>query len=204
MALRIRITVFGGSRPSDPSGKVNFMNARGVVAFAAALSGMSLAPGSDAAGDVAARNRPKGKTQPQMPIKRLMDTCSQLTQVTGYPEGAAAIMLALHDDAKREYALGLPKSLPIAGIFRPGQKEGVDSHQHDGRLEAPETLWPDMAKGPTYLSVKNGAFSTSGMGHLLTSGSANSTSVTFAKDPADAGPFVFQNKGCEARQAALA
>jgi hypothetical protein len=41
----------------------------------------------------------------------------------------------------------------------------VDRHQHEGRLEAPETLWPDMAKGPTYLSVKNGAFSTSGMGH---------------------------------------
>jgi hypothetical protein len=109
IALRIRITVFGGSLPSDPSGKVNFMNEFGVVALAAALSGMSLAPGPEAAGEVAARNRPKGKTQPQMPNKRLMDTYSQLTQVTGHSEGAVAIMLVLHDDAKREYAFGLPK-----------------------------------------------------------------------------------------------
>jgi hypothetical protein len=39
---------------------------------------------------------------------------------------------------------------------------------HEGRLEAPETLWPDMAKGPTYLSVKKGAGSTSGSGQTRT------------------------------------
>jgi hypothetical protein len=103
MAFRIRITVFGGSLPSDPSGKVNFMNERGVV---------SLVAWPEAAGDVAARYRPRGKTQRKLENKRFMDMCSQLTQDTGHSEGAAAIMLVLHDDAKREYAYGLPKGFP--------------------------------------------------------------------------------------------
>jgi hypothetical protein len=110
MAFRIRITVFGGSLPSDPSGKVNFMNERGVV---------SLVAWPEAAGDVAARYRPRAKTQRKLENKRFMDMCSQLTQDTGHSEGAAAIMLVLHDDAKREYAYGLPKGFPNTrvGIF---------------------------------------------------------------------------------------
>jgi hypothetical protein len=86
MALRMRITVFGGSLPSDPSGKVNFMNEFGVVTLGAAPCGMPSAAGGaawpEASGEVAARNRPKGKTQLQMANKRLMDMCSRLTQDT--------------------------------------------------------------------------------------------------------------------------
>ena len=63
MVFRIRITVFGGSLPSDPSGKVNFTNERGVV---------SLVAWPEAAGEVAARYRPRGKTQPQTANKRFM------------------------------------------------------------------------------------------------------------------------------------
>jgi hypothetical protein len=69
MVFRIRITVFGGSLPSDPSGKVNFMNERGVA---------SLAAWPQAAGEVAARYRPRGKTQPQTAKKRFIAVCSQL------------------------------------------------------------------------------------------------------------------------------
>jgi hypothetical protein len=80
MVFRIRITVFGGSLPSDPSGKVNFMNEFGVVTVVAALCSMpSAADGAiwpAAAGEVAARNRPKGMTQPKMANKRFMDRCS--------------------------------------------------------------------------------------------------------------------------------
>jgi hypothetical protein len=95
MVFRIRITVFGGSLPSDPSGKVNFTNERGVV---------SLVAWPEAAGEVAARYRPNGKTQPQTANKRFMDMYSQLTQDMGQSERAAAIMLVPRDDAKREYA----------------------------------------------------------------------------------------------------
>jgi hypothetical protein len=113
MALRMRITVFGGSRPSDPSGKVNLMNESGLATLVAAPCGMSSAADGpvspETAGEVAARYKPKGKTEPQMANKRFMDMCSQLTQDTGDSQGAAAIMLVQHDDAKREYAYGLPK-----------------------------------------------------------------------------------------------
>ena len=116
MVFRIRITVFGGSLPSDPSGKVNFMNEFGVVTLVAALCSMPLAADGaiwpEAAGEVAARYRPKGKTQPKMANKRFMDMCSQLTQDTGHSEGAVAIMLVLYDDAKREYAYGPAEGLP--------------------------------------------------------------------------------------------
>jgi hypothetical protein len=103
----MRITVLGGSLPSDPSGKVNFMNELGLFTLVAASCGMPSAAGDavwpEAAGDVATRYKPKGKIQPQMVINRFMDMCSQLTKDTGRSEGAAAIMLVLHDDAKREY-----------------------------------------------------------------------------------------------------
>jgi hypothetical protein len=112
----MRITVFGGSLPSDPSGKVNFMNEFGLVTLVAAPCSAPLAAGGavspEAAGEVAARYNPKGKTQPQMANNRLMDMCSQPTQDTGHSEGAAAIMLVLHDDAKGEYSHGLPKGFP--------------------------------------------------------------------------------------------
>ena len=84
MVFRMRITVFGGSLPSDPSGKVNFTNERGVV---------SLVAWPAAAGEVAARHRPKGMTQPKMANKRFMDRCSQLTKIRDIPRGAVAIML---------------------------------------------------------------------------------------------------------------
>jgi hypothetical protein len=86
----MRITVFGGSLPSDPSGKVNFMNERGVVSVAAS---------PEAAGVVAATQRPKGKTQPQMANKRFMGVYSQSF---GAFARVPPIMLGPHDDAKRE------------------------------------------------------------------------------------------------------
>jgi hypothetical protein len=125
----MRITVFGGSLPSDPSGKVNFMNEFGLVTLVAApCSAPSAADGAvwpEAAGEVAARYKPKGKTQPQMANKRFMDMCSQLTQDTGHSEGAAAIMLVLRDDAKRECAYGLPKGFPTRkSAFSPRTEGG--------------------------------------------------------------------------------
>jgi hypothetical protein len=107
IALRIRITVFGGSLPSEPSGKVNFMNEFGVVTLVALCSMPLAADGAiwpEAAGEVAARYRPKGKTEPQMANKRFMDMCSQLTKIRDIPRGTAAIMLVLHDDAKHDMA----------------------------------------------------------------------------------------------------
>ena len=73
-----------------------------------------------------------------MANKRFMDRCSQLTQDTGHPPGAVAIMLVLHDDAKREYAYGPAEGLPDTPreLVRRGEEGRVDRHQHEERLEA--------------------------------------------------------------------
>ena len=66
------------------------MNEFGVVTLVAALCSMpSAADGAiwpEAAGEVAARYRPKGMAQPKMANKRFME-CSQLTQDTGHSPG---------------------------------------------------------------------------------------------------------------------
>jgi hypothetical protein len=76
-------------------------------------------------------------------------------------------MLVLHDDAKREDAYGLPKGFPTrVGIFTQDSRRGwiVISMKDDWK----RLRHYGRAKGPTYRSVKNGAFSTSGMGQKWT------------------------------------
>ena len=119
------------------------MNEFGVVTLAALCSMPLAADGAiwpDAAGEVAARYRPKGKIQPQMSNKRFMDMCSQLTQDTGHSEGAAAIMLVLHDDAKHDMACRKASRHESRhfhpGLVRRGEEGRVDRHQQEERLEA--------------------------------------------------------------------
>jgi hypothetical protein len=99
----MRITVFGGSLPSDPSGKVNFMNEFGVVTLVAAWP--------ETAGEGAARYRLKGNTQLKMANRRFMDMCSQLTQDCRY-----------HARAVRRRQARIPL-WPAEGL--PGPKGGI-------------------------------------------------------------------------------
>jgi hypothetical protein len=135
MAFRMRITVFGGSLPSDPSGKVNFMNELCELTRVVAPCNMSLAPGGTIwpeAGEVAAMHRPKGKTQPKMANKRVTDVRSQRT----FRDGAAAIMLVHTTTRARMRAYGLPKGFPTREpAFSPGLVRR-DEERRDGSSSA--------------------------------------------------------------------
>ena len=66
----------------------------------------------------------------------------QMLEYTKAGDGARLAMLVLHDDAKREYAYGPAQGLPATkvgaftqALYDRGAEAGVDSHQHEGRLE---------------------------------------------------------------------
>jgi phosphoglycolate phosphatase-like HAD superfamily hydrolase len=66
----------------------------------------------------------------------------QMLEYTQTGDGARLAMLLLHDDGKREYAYGPAQGLPNSKVgtftqelYDGGEKEGLDRHQHEERLE---------------------------------------------------------------------